>query len=504
MGIDSKHPLYSVYSGDWVMMRDMYAGERVVKAKGTEYLPATAGMELDGMGAGKVGQKNYDAYKARALFNDFVSEGVESLIGLLHRKPPSIELPSQLEPLRERATLGGESLELLLRRINVEQLVAGRVGLLADLPATPDQTNPIPYVATYIAEAVINWDDGAFAQGINNLNLVVLNESGFERDSDFQWVQRRKYRVLQLGDLDVNEASLSVYKQGVFIDDLAYNPTAMTPPMIRGQHSEEIPFVFVNSKDIVTTPDDPPLLGLGYLALAIYRAEADYRQNLYMQGQDTLVTIGGVRNADGDPNAGDPDAIRTGAGSRIDLEMGGDAKYIGVGSEGLREQRESLNADKKKAESKAGQLVNAAQGNQESGEALKTRISAQTATLNQIAKAGAAGLEQILRKIAVWVGADPEKVKVTPNLEFADFNVGGQELSQLMTAKGMGLPLSNESIHGMLVEKGLTKLDYQAEIDLISEEDAGPVGTTAGGTPGLKPEPEVKPELDEEDDDAEA
>lgn len=493
MGLDSKHPLYEEFEEDWTTQRDLYRGERVVKSEGETYLPATQGMHLDGMKPGQPGLIAYEAYKKRAVFPDYIKDGVEALVGLLHQKDPNIELPSAMEPLRTQATIHGESLAMLLRRINTEQLITGRLGLLADLPEEPDPANPMPYIATYIAEAILNWDDAEEVDGYNSLNLVVLNESGFIRDTDFRWKELKKYRVLQLGEMQENEET-GLYVMGTFDDQggngAQYNPDEMRAPMLRGKTLEQIPFVFINTKDIVSVPDDPPLLGLGRLALAIYRGEADYRQSLFMQGQDTLVVIGGVRNPDAEE--GEEDALRTGAGSRIEVEMGGDAKYIGVSSSGLSEQRQALENDRKRAETKAGQLIAATGTQQESGEALKTRITAQTATLNQIALAGAAGLENMLKVIAEWMGANPDEVKVTPNLEFADFDLSGQEVVYLMTARTMGAPISKESIHNLMVDRGITKFDYDTELEKIAEEDAnGPLqGTGAGGNPPPQPPPD--------------
>lgn len=494
MGLESTHPLYDEFQEDWVQQRDLYRGERVVKAKGEVYLPATAGMHLDGMKKGEAGRTTYDSYKKRAVFPDYIKDGVEALVGLLHQKEPTIELPAALEPLRSKATVNGESLSMLLRRINTEQLITGRIGLLADLPENPDPANPMPYLVTYIAETILNWDDAEETEGYNSLNLVVLNESGFMRDSDFNWNEVKKYRVLQLGELGLNEDEErgAEYYMGTFTDanggSAEFNLDAMRAPMLRGVTLEQIPFVFINTKDIVSTPDDPPLLGLGQLALAIYRGEADYRQSLFMQGQDTLVVIGGIRNPDGVMGE-DDDAIRTGAGSRIDVETGGDAKYIGVSSNGLSEQRQALENDRKRAETKAGQLITARGNSQESGDALKTRLTAQTATLNQIAMAGAAGLENLLRVVATWMGANPDEVKVDPNLEFADFDLSGQEIVFLMTARAMGAPISKESIHQLMVDRGISKFDYDTELERIIEEDANSPseGTGAGGNPALPP-----------------
>ncbi len=488
MGLDALHPSYLAHKEDWVTLRDFYKGERAVKGKREIYLPATQGMKLDGMDVGKPGREAYDAYLLRAVFHDFVKVAVEAYIGVMHQKPPTIELPAVMEPLRTKATVYGEPLVLLLRRINEEQLVTGRCGLLLDLPLTPDPAAPLPYIALYIAESIRNWDDGSIEEGESKLNLVVLDESGFRRDVDFQWIPVTKYRVLQLGDLLANESQgTATYSQAAFRNEggsPSYDPSLMVTPMLRGSTLEEIPFVFVNSKDIVPDPDEPPLMGLARLAGAVYRGEADYRQGLFMQGQDTLVIVGErqVRSAEPEPD-GAP--LRTGAGSVIGLEVGGDAKYIGVNSSGLSEQRLAIENDTKKADAKSGQLAAESASTQESGSAKRTRIAAQTASLNQIAETGAAALEAILKACARWMGANPDEVKVTPNLEFSDFDMSGKNLVDIMTARAMGAPLSKRSIHAQMADQGMTKLDFETELEVIAEEDAQApaLGTGAGGDP---------------------
>ena len=56
MAINSTHPTYAEFILDWSTMRDTYRGERVIKQNGTIYLPATMGMEEDGMKTGQEGK----------------------------------------------------------------------------------------------------------------------------------------------------------------------------------------------------------------------------------------------------------------------------------------------------------------------------------------------------------------------------------------------------------------------------------------------------------------
>jgi Domain of unknown function (DUF4055) len=466
MSISSKHPKYDEFYRDWLVMRDTYRGERVIKGKGLEYLPATSGMLLDGMSGNSLGQQRYDAYKLRAVYPDCVGDAVEAMIGLMHSKPPVINLPSALMPLLEKATVSGEGLVNLLRRINEQQLITGRAGLLLDLPNNPEPNNPLPYLALYQAEDIYNWDDGAVDElSIPKLNLVVLNESEYERHDVFSWTFVEKYRVLSLGALQTNE-NTGVYSTALFrnnTNEAFAQQVANTPfitPSIRGKTLDVVPFVFINTKDIVPTPDDPPLLGLAQLALAIYRGEADYRQNLFMQGQDTLVVIGSGE-----------DNFRIGSGATITLPQGGDAKFIGVTATGLAEQRQSLENDKMAAAHKAGQLIDTRSRDKESGDALRIRVAAQTATLNQIAITGAAALENLLKIAATWVGANPDEVEITPSLDFTNTELSSKTLIELMTAKTMGAPLSRKSIHKLMQSKNLTDYGYDEEIEEIAEEE---------------------------------
>lgn len=491
MALISQHPMYKAFHPDWETMRDTYAGERAVKERGQKYLAPTQGMVKDGLGLQQGGAAAYFAYRSRAIFHDFVREGVEYYIGLMHQKPPKIELPAALEPIRDNATLLHESLEQLLRRINEQQLVAGRYGMMLDIPAIPEPGHDIPYIATYFAESITNWDVGTRAQiDLPELNLVVLNESAFKRTSNgFEWEYIQQYRVLVIGDPEVEKES-GIYRQALFSgQDAQYNSAALEAPSIRGKTLEHIPFVFINAQDTLPQPDICPLMGLAKLSLAVYRGEADYRQNLFMQGQDTFVIIGGK----------DDDDVRTGAGSVLRLRAGPgvDAKYVGVTATGLAEQRQSLENDKTDARNKSGQLIDTRSAQKESGEALEARVAAQTATLNAMAKTGGRALEQILKAAAVWIGANPDEVSVQANDEFTQQPWVAADFTALQTAKTLGAPIAQETIHDVMVQRGLTEKTFEEEMALIADE--APImgtGTTVGGNPVTDPkvgEPMIDP-----------
>lgn len=471
MGLSAVHPLYEKYVQIWIKQEDVFEGQDKIKAEREKYLPALPSMKADGMdNPTDLGYQRYEQYILRANFPDNYSEAVKNNHGLLWSKPAIINLPKEMEYMNEVATRDGLSLIELLSLINEMQLRTGRIGLLLDMSSVADPMNK-PFISVYYARNIRNWDlaDAGKSVEQDSLNLVVLDESRLIREpGSFSWSEQKRYRLLSLGEFEVDDKEgEAVYSQGLFIDQEDPDKESMMTPVYRGTPLTKIPFVAINASDCMIDPDVPPLLGLANLVLSMYISDADYRQHLYMQGQDTLVVKGGGFGAQGED---DKAPTRMGAGARIDVASDGDVKYVGVESKGLEEERRALEADKQEAELKAGNMVNTTKGSQESGEALRTRIGARTASLVQLAKTGAAGLEKILKICAEWMGADPSQVSVQPNLDFSKALFSGQNLVQTMAARNLGAPVSLQSIHEFLADQGFTHLTFEEEMARIEKE----------------------------------
>lgn len=504
MAIDDRNPEYIARLGEWIQMRDTYDGEHAIKRKRLDYLPPMESMIQDGMNTPQSpGWRDYEAYLMRAYFHDVVKDAVRAMVGIMHMKPAVIKLPKRLAGMVDKATVQGEGLQMLLRRINEAQLVYGRLGLLVDAPTGVDVDKVMPYISVYEAERIINWDAGRRDEGRNALELVVLDESGLQREG-FTWVQERKWRILARGMPNSLESGWTrptkddKFQLCVKVNDMSMPiPTDFITPSIGGKPMDDIPFVFIGSDDLVPEPAKPPLLGLSNLALAIYRGEADYRQTLYMQGQGTLVIIG---NPPTDSDTGDQQ-LRVGNKGLIEVKQGGDAKYIAVSAAGLSEMRQAIKTDSDNAAAMGTSLMDAGQSQGESGEALRLRVAAKTTTIATVAKAGGAGLEQVLKYCAVWVGEDPEEVSVQPTIDFADQNVQGAALLAFMQAKQLGLPLSLRSMHRMMNLNDMTELDFEAEILQIEAEAATYIGAMVhGATFGMTDESYLDTGIEPDDD----
>ena len=117
---------------------------------------------------------------------------------------------------------------------------------------------------------------------------------------------------------------------------------------------------------------------------------------------------------------------------------------------------------------------------------MKVRVAASTATLREIALTGAAGLQKCLRQAAMWIGANPEEVVVTPNLNFAEAGMSAQQFLMIAQAKAQGMPISDASFHALIEKEGLTEKDWAEEMEELAKERAAMLDLEpAPITPGM-------------------
>lgn len=488
--VSQQHTHYSKFLKKWETMRDCYNGQDTIKDAGVKYLPPTAAMEYDGMTGEKPGLKAYNAYKGRAVFPDVVSDAVELLGGMAHREQALIELPAKMEPLLKSATKTGQTLQQLLEMITEAQLKTGRLGIMADWPADA-VSGTLPYIVIKNETSLINWDLATHDDGEGRaaLGLVVIDECGDVRDG-FEWKHRDQYRVLALsciaaeltGDKSL-EAGDDRYMIAVVEGDRAVTADDFIEVNSGRGTVNEILFEFVNACDTAPDPDKPPLGGLANMALTIYRGEADYRQSLFMQGQDTLVVKGRQRPAivEGSTSAEAEGDVRTGTGAVINVKPDGDAKYIGVNGQGLGEQRQAIENDYARAGAAGAKLLDSSGGGKEGAEALHIRVSTRTATLPRISSTGAAALESLLKRVARSMNLNPDEVKIEPNKDFAALPTQAADVLQLVQAKLSGLQISDKSIHDYARRKDLTRLKWDDEqTEIAGEPSKDDLGNGAG------------------------
>jgi|SRR5215831_1555 len=446
------HPFYLDHIDEWKTMRDTMRGTHAVKLGGPKYLPVPSGFADQGVEGGAM----YEAYLTRAKFPNIVAPTIRGMVGLIHRIPAQVTLPDQLKPMYESATRDGMPLETFHRQLTTELLTQGRYGILCDAsPAGAD----VPYLVGYTAEMIINWS--------RERDFFVCDESGMKRYG-FIWVPRIQHRCLTLDDDGVYHAQEYQYHQLVM---------DYIPQRFGGKPFMEIPFVIANPFDLSVTPQQPPAMNLAESALAAYRLDADYRHQLFWSGQETLVCTGLPEAASLPKNVG--------SGTIIGFGPGQDAKYIGPHGTGINAHRQALQDEAHNAIAAGAQLFDIKSGF-ESGEALRLRYSQSNATLTTISLSSGAALEKALRWAAMYVGANPLDVNVTPNLKFVDTVMQPREGIELVTMWQAGA-ISYRTLYENLQRGEIASPDRESDEELALIEVENPLGppTTAGLKMGI-------------------
>lgn len=435
MAVSSFHPTYTPRRrSDWMLCEDAYRGESEIKWRGTTYLPRPSGYSRAG-GHPDDGEAAYAAYKERAQFPELMGTTVGAMVALVHEHGVSIEVPPAMEYLFEDANNEGLTLSEFHRRITRNLLVSGRYGVLVDAP----EASGMPYLEGYKAGTIINWeDDGSF---------YVLDETEMVRDG-FAWAEVEKYRVLRLdGERYVQE----MHGQGV--EDI-------TPTRLGGGPIGRIPFAVASARDLGPGIEAPPLIGVARAAKAIYQLSADYRLQLYMSGQETLVALNGEA-----PQAVGAGVVHTMYGTG---DAAPDLKYVSPSCSGIEAHLEAMKDARRMAIQAGARMLEQSEG-QESGKARSLRFRSETANLLSVAQVSCSLLERSLRNVAMLLGQDEDAVQVAPPSDLLDVAMTAQDVTplwQLVVDGGM----SWQTFYERLQKGGIMSpdRDHDEEYELIS------------------------------------
>lgn len=285
------------------LIRDCIAGETVIKAARTKYLPMP--------NAGDMSPENkarYVAYLTRAVFYNVTRRTLFGLKGQVFSQPPVAKLPVALDPLIKDATGTGTSLDQLAEQSLAHVVAYSRGGVFCDFPDTSAQGGASadqiesgevrPTLYAYGPLEIINWR--VVERGAKEvLSLVVLLEGFPLSDDGFEVKSAPQFRVLKLDAAGnyvqeiwrENQPSkwdgYSVPKRGNFQLHQTITPTGPD-----GKPIKEIPFWFIGSQNNDTNPDNPNMYDMASLNIAHYRNSADYEESCYVVGQPTPVATG--------------------------------------------------------------------------------------------------------------------------------------------------------------------------------------------------------------------
>lgn len=458
--IQTPHAQHSLRAPQWRKVRDAIEGEDCVKLAGATYLSKPGAMT----------DQQYAAYKERASYYAIAERTLRGMSGLVFRNPLQITLPPRLEPLIDVATNDGHSLDVFTETIINELLSVGRYGLLLDFPTDTSDSTALPYVSTYEAEDIINWEQ-IFVDGRKVVSRVVLRDDA-DSIGDDNIVQYLELFLNDEGNYEVRKWRAALDENGITSSNFTpYDKT--TVPMVKGKPLRSIPFVFINAYDLKPDVAKPPMLDLVNLSLAHYRNSADFEHALYLTAQPTAWISGNISETS------KPKSI--GSGTIWTLPDGGQCGMLEFTGAGISAQASAMDKKEDRMATLGARMIHDGRQRNEASDTARMRGRAELSLLTNVVNMAQAGLECLFNIAAEWVGSTPESVEIVINRDWIETRLDSNELTALMKAYQSG-SISYATFWHNLQQGEIAPLDrtWEDERDMIDDDDvlAQPIPAT--------------------------
>ena len=319
--VRTPHRQYAYHCDKWSRIRHAIAGDLV------RYLRDVGANESDR----KYGEARQREYEDGAICYNFTKRTLSGMVGAVMRKNPEQIIPDSMEYLLRNADGSGVGLWQHAQDTLMEIDSIGRGGLLVDAPdvqaATMAEQNAgklNPVIAFYTAENIINWK--LERKGSSNaLVMVVLKEEYeyVEPDNEFVVKYGQQYRVLDIVDGKYRQRLFKFTEGGGEVEQVVD-----IYPKLGNVPVDEIPFTFIGASNNDSTIDDAPMLPLCDLQIGHFRNCADNEEFLFTLAQAMLIIAPGSDMTPSLWKEANPNGIKYGSKSGINVGAGGDAKLL--------------------------------------------------------------------------------------------------------------------------------------------------------------------------------
>lgn len=454
------HSDYTRRTIQWARIRDALEGQDEIKENGESYLPRPDGMSNDA----------YTAYKDRAQYFPVVERTLRGMSGMVFRHPIKAELPTRLEPLVEAATTSGFSLEVMAENVINELLSVGRYGILVDYPQDNTTATSIPYLATYTAENITDWQV-QLIDGLRTLTRVVLKDDFDSDDEDVNDAAEMRLELIlnEEGNYEVRKWISNTAdgnkKEGSDTFILYGEPKV---PTVNGKPIKRIPFVFINAYDLRPEVDKPPMLDLVDVNLGHYRNSADYEHALFLTAQPTPWVAGAITEAN--------KPTQIGSGAFWVLPENATCGMLEFTGAGLEAQSKAMSDKEDRMASLGARMINEGKTRNEASDTARMRGRGEMSLLTNVVNMGEAGIERAMRIAAEWVTGKPDDVEVKLNRDWIETKMDAQTLNALVKSWQSGA-FSHQTLYENLQTGEIARVDrtFEDEKDLI-EEEGGDLG----------------------------
>ncbi len=390
------HKLYNKYSDSVRKIRDVVEGGVAVKAAGVKYLPKLS-LQKDA---------DYEAYKKRALFFNSTAKILNTNVGTIVRRSPTLKYNDEMKPYFEDDTASFLSFRELLKYNARELCSVSRAGTLIEV----DTVRNIPIPVRVDTEQIINWSvngDGVITDVLIAQVETTLDTVSFKSEDNIY------YYHLYMKD--------GVYRQRKYDENKGV--VSDKAPAINGKTLDEIPFSCVTSFGASMDPIRPTLLDVAEVNLSHYCTSADLEGGRHYVGLPQPVITGGKSEQPLHVGSDKAWVIPNDKAKAFYLE------FLGQGLEGLAR---ALQEKESQMSQFSAQLMDTGSKGSEAEGTVRLRYSSDAANISDIAESIEIGLKLTYGFISKWLQTDTPEIAL--NKDFLADKMGYNELRELSKA----------------------------------------------------------------------
>ena len=302
------------------------------------------------------------------------------------------------------------------------------------MPANPDLTDVsslVPFFAGYSAPSIRCWRTRE-VNSLPKLDQVILEEfTQVPGEDGFGFDMVPRYRVLELDAAGLYQIRL--FTKATADSEFVEQPTIR--PMPTGSRIDYIPFVFINTGDLMPDISKSPIIDLVDVNLAMFRASADLENGRHYTAHCTPYIIG--------LNGDEKKTWKIGGDSVWQLPEGCQVGMLEFSGQGLTSLENGVNEKRELMAFLGARLLRDQKKAAETAEAQEIQQSGENATLSSIARTVSDGFKKALNIAEEWVSSKKE-AEFELNQDFFSRRMDPGELTALVGAlQANAIPLDD-------------------------------------------------------------
>lgn len=458
------NPQYASMLSRWRLVECCYAGADAVKygPDAERFLPIQRNELKEMQAAADKTRSQYELRKRLATFENFFKPTIDDIVGIMQKNPPKIrfgvenndESPPEVADIEFFGNLYNDGLKGLKWRLNFNQTLFGRYGLLLDIRTDHEGLRPRFCISEYPAVKILDGELQAdIRTGTETIKWVLLDETTLKFDRDSKaWSVFPQLRVLGIDQtLRYYQSVLSgdscVSEWSNFDFDTP-NVVSTIYPTFKQKTLDFVPFTVCNVNRLgITEWQEPPYMDVAQVAVSNYQVDSVYKRALSNHASPTLV-VSNAQPTDRDLFLGDVIQLKSSANQKADASI---LETSGAGLAEMRAAKESLKACLKY--SSIRDLLDGA-GAGSSGESIQLRTASGTAVIAAIDNAGSRAIEEQLVFAAQWAGATREeagqRIGYDADTSYLSNDFQLQAVVSLLEKNFATQTLSNQNLYAVL------------------------------------------------------